>query len=148
MQSFAEFVAENFESTADLFWDNPRQGLATARFSVRNVAVTVLFEQMEPEWRWHVGFTAERGDPTEVATAAFELFNGVMQALEEFLDIRQPEVLVLVSKTEQLARIYDVYLRREAGRIERLGYQLEDPVKAAPYTEFALRRTGSSAWRG
>jgi hypothetical protein len=147
MQSFAEFVAENFESTVDLFWDNPRRGIATARFSIRNVAVTVLFEQMEPDSPWRVGFTAERGEPTEVATAAFELFNGVMQALEDFLDIRQPEVLVLVSKTEQLARIYETYLRREAARIERLGYQLEGQLKADPHTEFTLRRTRSSAWR-
>jgi hypothetical protein len=147
MQSFAEFVAENFESTVDLFWDNPRPGLATARFSVRNVAVTVLFEQMEPESPWRAAFTAERGEPTEVATAAFELFNGVIQALEEFLDIRQPEALVLVSKTEQLTRIYETYLRREAARMERLGYQFEGPVRADPYTEFTLRRTRPSAWR-
>jgi hypothetical protein len=147
MQSFAEFVAENFESTVDLFWGNPRRGVATARFGIRNVAVTVLFEQMEPDSPWRVGFNAERGEPTEVATAAFELFNGVMQALEDFLDIRQPEVLVLVSKTEQLARIYETYLRREAARIERLGYQLEGQLKADPHTEFTLRRTRSSAWR-
>jgi hypothetical protein len=147
MQSFAEFVAENFESTVDLFWDNPRRGIATARFSIRNVAVTVLFEQMEPDSPWRVGFTAERGEPTEVATAAFELFNGIMQAVEDFLDIRQPEALVLVGKTEQLARIYETYLRREVARIERLGYQLEGQLKADPYTEFTLRRTRSSAWR-
>ena len=147
MQSFAEFIAENFESTVDLLWDYRRHGLATARFSVRNVAVTVSFEQMEPDSPWRVSFIAERGQPTEVATAAFELFNGVMQALEEFLDIREPEVLVLVSKTEQLARIYETYLRREGARIERLGYRIEGPVKADPYTEFTLRRTRPSAWR-
>lgn len=47
MQDFAEFAAENFESSADLFRDNPRRGLATARFSIRNVAVTVSLEQMD-----------------------------------------------------------------------------------------------------
>lgn len=55
-----------------------------------------------------------------------------MQALEEFLDVRQPELVVLVSKTEQLARIYEAYLRRESGRMERLGYSLDPAVKAAP----------------
>jgi hypothetical protein len=147
MQSFAEFVAENLESTVDLFWDNPRRGLATARFSVREVAITVSFEQMEPASPWRVAFTAERGEPTEVAIVAFELFNGVMQALEEFLDIRQPEVLVLISKTEQLSRIYETYLRREAARIERLGYRLEGPARSDPYTEFTLSRTRPSTWR-
>jgi hypothetical protein len=147
MPSFAEFVAENFESAVDLFWDNPRQGFATARFSIRNVAVTVSFEQIEPGSPWRVSFTVERGHSTEVANAAFELFNGVMQAMEEFLDVRQPEVLVLVSKTEQLSRIYETYLRREATRIERLGYRIESPVQADPYAEFTLRRTRPSEWR-
>jgi hypothetical protein len=147
MSSFAEFVAENFESAVNLFWDNPRQGLATARFSVRNMPVTVSFEQMEPQSPWRISFTVERGQPTEVANAAFELFNGVMQAMEEFLDIRQPEVLVLGSKTEQLSRIYEIYLRREATRIERLGYRIKAPVNADPYAEFTLRRTRPSEWR-
>lgn len=148
MSSFAEFVAENFASTVDLFWDPPQRGFATARFSIRNVAVTVSFEQMEPQSPWRVSFSAERGQPTEVANAAFELFNGVMQAMEEFLDVRQPEVLVLVSKIEQLSRIYETYLRRDATRIERLGYRIESTAKADPYAEFTLRRTRPSEWRG
>lgn len=148
MSSFAEFVAENFESTVDLFWDHPRRELATARFSIRNVAVTVSFEQMELESRWRVSFVVERGEPTQIVMAAFEVFNGLVQATEEFLDVRQPEVLVLVSKTGQLSRIYDTYLRREATRIERLGYRIERPVKTDPYAEFTLRRTRPSEWRG
>jgi hypothetical protein len=43
MQSFAEFVAEHFESTVDLYWDNLRPGYATARFSVQGIEVTVAF---------------------------------------------------------------------------------------------------------
>jgi hypothetical protein len=147
MQSFAEFVAEHFDSTVDLYWDNPRRGYATARFGVKDVAVTVDFEQMDSDSPWRVGFTAERGEPTQVVLAAFEILNGVMQAVEEFLEIRQPDALVLVSKTEQLTRIYEVYLRREAARIERLGYVLKAPVRADPYTEFELRRARPSAWR-
>jgi hypothetical protein len=94
---------------------------------------------------WRVGFNAERGEPTAVVLSAFESFNGVIQALEEFLDIRQPDELLLVSKTEQLTRIYDVYLRREAARMEHLGYLLEGSVRAEPYSEFRLRRTRPSA---
>lgn len=147
MQGFAEFVAEYFESSVNLYWDNPRGGYATARFSVQEVAVTVTFEQMEAGSPWRVGFTAERGEPTQVVLSAFEIFNGVMQALEEFLDIRQPDALVLVSKTEQLTRIYDAYLRREAARLERLGYVLEGPVRSEPYAEFKLNRAGPAPWR-
>lgn len=147
MQGFAEFIAENFESTVDLYWDNPRRGYASARFGVRETAITVAFEQMESGSSWRVGFTAERGEPTQVALSAFEIFNGVMQALEEFLDIRQPDTLVLVSKTGQLTHIYEVYLRREATRLERLGYVLEEPVRAEPYAEFTLRCTRPSTWQ-
>lgn len=147
MQSFAEFIAEHLESTVDLYWDNPRRGYATARFGVREVAVTVTFEQMEPGSPWRVGFTADRAESTQVMVSAFEMFNGVMQALEEFLDVRQPEVVVLVSKTEQLTRIYEVYLRREVARVERLGYVLDQPLRAEPYAEFTLTRVQPSGWR-
>jgi len=147
MQGFAEFVAENFESTVDLYWDNPRRGYATARFSVQQVAITVAFEQMAEDSPWRAGFTAEHGEPTQAVLSAFEIFNGVMQALEEFLEIRKPGSLVLVSKTEQLSRIYDVYLRREATRIERMGYALEGPVRAEPYAEFTLKPRRPSGWR-
>jgi hypothetical protein len=137
MQGFAEFVAEHFESTVDLYCDNPGPGYATARFNVQEVAVTVTFEQMEADSPWRVGFTAERGEPTQVILSAFEI-----------LGVRQPDALVLVSKTEQLTRIYETYLHREAAKIEHLGYLLEGPVRAEPYTEFILRRTRPSAWRG
>ncbi len=89
----------------------------------------------------------ERGEPTEVVMAAFELFNGLMRAMEEFLGVRQPEVLLLLSKTEQLSRIYETYLRREAARIERLGYRIKGPVKTHPCAEFTLRRTRPLEWR-
>lgn len=148
MQTFAEFVAENFESTVDLNWDNPHRGYATARFSVQEVEVTVAFEQLEPGSPWRAGFIAERGEPTQVVLSAFEIFNGVMQALEEFLEVRQPDTLVLVSKAERLNRIYEAYLRREAERIEHLGYVLEGPVRVEPYAEFTLRRTRISDWKG
>jgi hypothetical protein len=112
----------------DLYWDNARRGYASARFGVQEVAVTVAFEQMESDSPWRVGFTAERGEPTQVVLSAFEIFNGVMQAVQEFLDIRQPDAIVLV-------------------RIEQLGYVVEGPVRAEPYAEFTLRRTRPSAWR-
>jgi hypothetical protein len=71
----------------------------------------------------------------------------VMQALEEFLSVREPEVVMIVSKSEQLTRIYETYLKREAGRLERMGYILETTSRTDPFTEFILRRTRRSQWR-
>ncbi|HYI97823.1 MAG TPA: hypothetical protein VEX68_30065 [Bryobacteraceae bacterium] len=45
MQSFAQLVANHFESTADLYWDNTRRAHVTARFCAQKVAVTLTFEQ-------------------------------------------------------------------------------------------------------
>lgn len=107
----------------------------------------MTFEEPELHAPWRVSFGVERGDTTSAVYAAFEIFNGVMQAIEEFLEVRQPQVLVIVSKNEQLTRIYMSYLQREASRIERLGYSLEGSARVAPYTEFVLHRGRSSRWK-
>lgn len=147
MGTFAEYVATSFESTVDLFWDHSQQSLVTAKFGVRDIAIRVAFEQSEMDDPWRVGFTVERGDSTSAVYAAFDIFNGVMQALEEFLAIRQPRMLVIVSKNDQLTRIYEAYLAREATRLDRIGYSLEGPIRVDPYTEFLLRRRSSGDWK-
>ncbi len=77
---------------------------------------------------------------------AFHIFNGVFQAVEEFISVRQPEVLVFATKREELADIYDLYLRREQEKIIGLGYQLEPVSKIDPHREYTLRRIKSSEW--
>jgi hypothetical protein len=146
METFAEFVAASFESIVDLFWDYPRRGLATAKFGVRDIAIIVTFEEPEPTAPWRVEFEVQRGDSNSAVYAAFEIFNGVMQAVEEFLNVREPGELVIVSKSEQLARIYETYLKRESGRLERLGYSFEGLLHKNLYTEFTLRRSKASGW--
>jgi hypothetical protein len=47
-----------------------------------------------------------RGDKTEVAYLAFSILNGVFQAVEEFVGVREPETLVFANKREELAGIY------------------------------------------
>jgi len=147
MQTFAEFMAESFRSNLPLTWDLRGQSHATARFSEGSVNVVVSFEQQEPQGPWHVTFEIERGETTEAVCSAFSIFNGVFQAVQEFVEVREPDILVFASKREELVGIYQTYLRREAGTLERLGYQLEGPQRIDPYTEFTLRRVKPSGWK-
>jgi hypothetical protein len=136
--SFAEIIAESFYSTVNLVWDLSGTNRATARFSVESVAVQVLFEQQEPGAAWNVSFDVERGELRQAVHLSFHIFNGVFQAVREFLEVRHPELVVFATKREALADIFQTYLRRESPTIERLGYQLEGPQ---------LRRVIPSKWR-
>jgi hypothetical protein len=136
--SFAEIIAESFYSTVNLVWDLSGTNRATARFSVESVAVQVLFEQQEPGAAWNVSFDVERGELRQAVHLSFHIFNGVFQAVREFLEVRHPELVVFATKREALADIYQTYLRRESPTIERLGYQIEGPQ---------LRRVIPSKWR-
>jgi len=145
MQSFAEFIAEHYDSTVDLIWDYPRSGLATAHFFVDEIRVTVRFENTSVAWR--VAFEVDKGQSTEIATSAFEIFNGVFQAVQEFIEVRQPEVLVFATKRDKLARIYETYLKRQKDVIESTGYIIAETQSVAPFTEFTLRRVKPSEWK-
>jgi hypothetical protein len=79
--------------------------------------------------------------------SAFEIFNGVFQAVSEFLNVRQPEFLMFATKKDRLANIYQTYLRRESSTLEELGYKLEGPHRLKPFIEFTLRRMKSSDWK-
>jgi len=147
MQSFAEFMAESYRSDVPLTWNLASPGHATASFTVDSVKVLVSFEQQEPNAPWHVLFEVDKGERTQVAHAAFSIFNGVFQAVEEFVEVREPESLVFVTKKDELAGIYQTYLRRESSTLERLGYRLEGPHRIEPYVEFTLKRTKPSNWK-
>jgi len=150
MQSFAEFAAGHFYSHVKLVWDYPGRSHATPTFHVDRIKVTVSFEQRESEGPWHVLFEVDQGGSTAavVAHSSFAIFNGVFQAVEEFVDVRQPETVVFATKRDDLAHIYQTYLRRESATIEALGYRLEGPHQVDPYSEFILRRSKPSAWKG
>lgn len=147
MGTFAEYIAEAFHSEVCLNWSLRSTSHAVASFAVSSVSVQVSFEQREVNGDWHVGFEVVRGDLPERTHLAFRIFNGVFQAVREFIDVREPEVLVLVSKDPDLANIYGTYLRRERPRIEELGYSIEGPHRVDPYTQFSLRRVRSSGWK-
>lgn len=143
MASFAEFTAESFHSEVGLVWNLESLTRGTATFEVSSVRVQVSFEQREHGGAWHVEFDVEKGEQAERTTLAFHIFNGVFQAVREFVGVREPDVLVFAAKREGLSSIYQTYLRRERAELERLGYEWQEP-----YTEFVLRRTRPSGWRG
>jgi hypothetical protein len=147
MQTFAEFMAESFNSSARLIWDYPRRSYATATFSVDDIKVIVSFEEREADGPWQVVFEVDKNDTTAAVQSSFEIFNGVFQALEEFIDVREPETLVFATKRDRLAGIYQTYLRKESATIERLGYKVEGPHRIDPYMEFVLKRVKPSDWR-
>jgi hypothetical protein len=145
MQSFAEFMAESYRSNVPLVWNLSCLARATAAFIVDEVKVIVSFEQ--PAGPWHVVFEVDKGEKTEIAYSAFDIFNGVLQAVEEFIQVREPDTVVFATKRDELAGIYETYLRRESASIESLGYELTGPRRVDPYTEFMLRRTKPSGWK-
>jgi len=147
MQTFAEFMAESFHSDTRLTWNYLNPSHATATFHVDGIKVTVSFERRDPDGPWHVVFEVAQGESTEVAHSAFEIFNGVFQSVEEFVGVREPEIVVFATKRDKLAGIYQTYLRKESDTLKELGYELEGPVRVDPFMEFTLRRVKPSAWK-
>jgi hypothetical protein len=147
MQTFAEFVAESFHSEVGLTWNLTRNNLVTATFEVDGIEVVVTFERKQDSPAWYVVFEVGQSDSTATAHSSFEMFNGVLQAVIEFVEVRQPDMLVFATKKDKLANIYRTYLRREAATLEKLGYQLEGPQRVDPYTEFTLRRIKPPEWK-
>lgn len=149
MSSFAELIAEAFDSEVELTWKLKSTTHAAAVFEVRSIVIEVDFEQREAKGPWHIGFNTiggESEDRTNMALA-FRIFNGVFQAVREFIDTREPELLVFIAKDEDLASVYRTYLRKEQSRIEALGYEMEGPHRVEPYTQWTLRRAKPSAWQ-
>jgi len=149
MQSFVEFMAESYRSNVPLTWNLASRSQATASFTVDTVKVIVSFEQREGGGPWHVLFEVDKGQTSDTGLAylAFSIFNGVFQAVREFVEVREPDTLVFATKRDELAGIYQTYLRRESATLEELGYRLEGPHRVEPYIEFTLKRTKPSGWK-
>ncbi len=142
---FAELIAESFHSMTTLTWGivSTKPGRAVAKFQTNEVNVEVLFEERASDWT--VSFDVL--EPSQAVYTAFHIFNGVFQAVEEFIETRQPNVIVFVTKKKGLADIYDLYLRRENERIAKLGYRLEPVSEIDPYREYTLVRVNPSNWK-
>ena len=84
---------------------------------------------------------------TSAVHSAFEIFNGVFQAVEELIAVKEPETLEFATKRDRLASVYQTYLRKESTTLERLGYRLEGPIRVDPYMELVSKRVRPSEWR-
>jgi hypothetical protein len=147
MAAFSDVIAENFFSETELIWETASPKQARARFSIDDVSVFVHFEQRETPGAWYVSFDVDAAKPEDTLYLSWHIFNGVFQAAEEFASVRQPDSLILVAKRDKLASIYETYLRREAARLQELGYVLTSVDKVDSFTEFVLRRFKPSAWK-
>src|SRR6185437_14262423 len=147
MAAFSEVIAENFFSEAELTWkvSGPKQ--VRAVFNVDSASVSVNFEERETPGVWYVSFEVAAARPEDTLYLSWHIFNGVFQAAEEFASTRQPDSVVLVAKREKLASIYETYLRREAGRLQDIGFVLMSVDKLGSFTEFVLRRFRPSEWK-
>lgn len=139
---FAETVAEFFHSTATLRWTTDSTDHTVVTFNVKSLAVDVNFEQRSQDGPWHVGFNVGRGEPVDQMNMAlaFRVFNGVFQAVREFMERREPEILVFVAEDDDVTNIYATYLRRDRNAMDDLGYELRVPYKVGQNSEWTLRR--------
>ena len=146
MQSLAEFMAESFNSNVPLTWDLSGVSRTVASFTVDlSVKATVTFERHAGPWPSYL--RSRKGDSTEIAQAFAIWGTGVFQAVAEFIEVREPETLVFATKRDELANIYQTYLRKWSARIEELGYRLDGPIRVDPYTEFMLTRERTTGWK-
>ncbi len=147
MATFAESIAQAFFSETLLTWHLDNDQHAVATFKVGPAHVEVKFERKEADGPWYVSFDVEKPTDPLFVHFAFHIFNGVFDAVEEFLAVRAPSLMIFATKREELASIYETYLRRENERIRNLGYELAPRTAISPYTEFVLRRQSPTLWR-
>ena len=136
MGSLAELIAAQLHSQVELSWRLVDSTRVVANFSIRTLRAEASFEQRGGPWCFD--FQVRLGD--EPISTAFRVFSVLFQAVREFIKTRTPEVVTFLSKNEDLAAIYQAYLRYERPSIEALGYAVEGPHRVDPYTEFTLRR--------
>jgi hypothetical protein len=149
MQTFADFIAESFDSEVQVNWKLKSRVQVVATFTVKSILVQVDFEQREHNGPWHVSFNTLHGELTDLKNEmlAIRRLNGVFQAVHEFMEAREPEALAFIAKDDDRASIYSAYLHRERPKIESLGYKLEGPHRIEPYTEWTLWRMKASGLR-
>jgi hypothetical protein len=101
MSALAEAILSAFDSNAKLVWDTAGPTQAIARFSVSGAAVEVTFtETSSAEWRVGFDVTSNASIPESI-----RILSGVSQAVQEFLEVRQPERLVFAAKAEAMGHI-------------------------------------------
>jgi hypothetical protein len=110
---FAKTVAESFQSTATLHWRSESTGQSVATFNVKGLVVDVDFGPRPNDGPWHVEFAVLRGDVDDQnnIALAFRIFNGVFQAVREFMETGEPQAVVFTADDEDLASEWVTLLR-------------------------------------
>ena len=149
MGALAEAVIAAFDSNTEITWTTEGVSTVIASFTQGPAEVKTTFLKIT-ETDWRVGFevTSDRQSPIQIMQSSIRIFSGVFQAVGEFLEVRQPMRLVFASKSESLGELYETYLRREDTTLAKMGYEMEPVVQSSPFTEFAIRKTMPSAWKG
>jgi len=112
MQPFSEVIAKNLHSSVDLKWTSKRLrsriGTVEQRvavFVVGPATVHVIFEHSET---WAMYFGIASAEETQPIWWAFQIYDGVMQAVYEFLEREQPDVVTLVARGDGLKQAHSV----------------------------------------
>lgn len=124
------------------------RGIATvrARFLVNNVHAQITFSKVSKQ-EWQVSIEVKADLPaTEIVRSSIRVLSGVFQGVREFLEVRQPEVLLFGSKYEELSDLYETYLQRGGTVLAELGYEVDKASRVGPATGFSVRKRTPSAW--
>ena len=142
MGVLADSLIAVFDSDTNLIWTTEGLKKVIASFKLGDAHIGTTFDKISDD-EWQVGFEPDQNLPM---ASAIRVFSGVFQAVREFLEVRQPLVLVFASKAQELGELYEAYLKRQDTTLAQMGYEM-DQVQAAALTEFTIRKKAPSDWR-
>ncbi len=120
-----------------MIWNYPDTKHAVARFAAGGESVVdVALEQRDQSW--YVSFTVQ-GPPNDVAYSALRIFDGVFEAVQQFLAIREPQTILFTTTRDDLAEAYGFYLQEKSKRFALLGYRVDGQHRV-------LRRFKPARW--
>ena len=149
MNDLAEALLDTFHSDARLIWDAKGTSQVTARFEIDGSHIEVAFREAVKK-DWQVGYTiaAARIKPAmESLSDSLRIVGGVLQAVTEFLEIRQPERLCIATENEDLSELCQAYLGRQDTALNRMGYKGTPAVHGPLHSPFLFEKATASAWR-
>ena len=83
----------------------------------------------------------------ESLSDSLRIVGGVLLAVIEFLEIRQPERLCIATENEDLGELCQAYLGRQDTALNRMGYKGKPAVHGSPHSPFLFEKATASAWR-
>jgi hypothetical protein len=148
MGAFADSVVASFDSSPEIQWPLLSTQEARAQFRVDKQMVVVTFSHVS-DVAWRASFDVERVSsttPTDLVSNSFTILSGVFHAVQEFLEVRQPQELTFASKNEAMGKLYESHLKRNTRVLSDLGYEVAPAAKMSPFTDFTIVKTTPSAY--